>query len=203
LANIAQLAPPVQQWASLVVWACQLLWQFTPRITSGFRTFAEQDRLFRDPNFNALPMTTSQHEYGFAVDIAPQVPPSSPNYWPQFALLVEAGMAFGMKWGGGSEPWHFQVFGREDWAQIIQLLNQPHDPQIRLQPPRPFEGSTPFAFPLGDPGGFTSGQIIPFREPAGKQTMTVPSPGGFTSGQIVPFSEPSGSTISPPSGNGF
>jgi len=111
-----------------VLWALRwhlfltpLLFGFTPRFLSGFRTHAEQVAFFRNPpssNPVAFP-GTSQHEFGFAYDLAPDVRPGDPSYTARLDQLRLLGLALGMRWGGPSDPQHWQGFSREVWQAII------------------------------------------------------------------------------------
>jgi D-alanyl-D-alanine dipeptidase len=83
-------------------------------ITSAFRTRAEQEELWakyqrRDPSqrFPPLPPGKSQHERGFAVDIARFGVPAD-----QDPLLLELGTWWrsqGGVWGGTGDPVHFEA----------------------------------------------------------------------------------------------
>lgn len=98
-----------------------LLFGFTPRFLSGFRTAEEQRALFRAPaqvNPVAFP-GTSQHEFGFAYDLAPDVRPESAAYAGKLDQLRWLGLALGMRWGGPRDPQHWQAFPREVWHAII------------------------------------------------------------------------------------
>lgn len=111
-----------------VVWALRwhlflspLLFGFTPRFLSGLRTHAEQLAFFRSPpsgNPVAFP-GTSQHEFGFAYDVAPDVQPGSPEYGKKIEQLRQLGLALGMRWGGPGDPQHWQAFPREVWHAVI------------------------------------------------------------------------------------
>lgn len=111
-----------------VLWALRwhlflspLLFGFTPRFLSGFRTNAEQVAFFRSPpsqNPVAFP-GTSQHEFGLAYDLAPDVFSGSSQYTAKLAQLRQLGLALGMRWGGPNDPQHWQAFSHEVWQAII------------------------------------------------------------------------------------
>lgn len=92
-----------------------LLRSFDPRfvVTSGLRSFQDQARLrarfeAREPGlFTVLPPGRSQHERGFALDIARVGHPAATD-----ALLREAGhlwRSLGGVWGGEADPVHFEA----------------------------------------------------------------------------------------------
>lgn len=108
-----------------------LLFGFEPRFLSGFRTFVEQQRLFRAPtqvNPVALP-GTSQHEFGFAYDLAPDVGPQAAAYAAKLDQLRWLGLALGMRWGGPADPQHWQAFSREVWNAIVASFSS--SPEFR------------------------------------------------------------------------
>lgn len=112
-----------------VLWAfrwhvllAQILFGYTPRFISGFRTREEQTALFRGeiatPNPVAFP-GSSQHEFGFAYDLAPDVFPGSADYNKKLDELRWLGLALGMSWGGAQDPQHWQAFSRNVWNSIV------------------------------------------------------------------------------------
>lgn len=111
-----------------VLWALRwhsflapLLFGFTPRFLSGLRSNAEQTHLFREHrggNPVAFP-GTSQHEFGFAYDLAPDVRPGDASYAARLDQLRALGLALGMRWGGPQDPQHWQAFPREVWHAVI------------------------------------------------------------------------------------
>lgn len=80
-----------------------------PRITSGFRTYSQQNRLYqlrqagRWP-YPVAPPGTSAHEYGYAVDI---VVPSPTNQEDMGTVWTNWGHVY----GGKSDPVHFEWEG--------------------------------------------------------------------------------------------
>lgn len=99
-----------------------LLFGFTPRFLSGFRTHAEQTALFRGVVATSNPVAlpgTSQHEFGFAYDLAPDVRPGDASYAARLRQLRDLGLALGMRWGGEQDPQHWQAFSRVVWNQIV------------------------------------------------------------------------------------
>lgn len=113
------LVANVLRWHS---WLAKALFGFTPRFLSGFRTHEQQLALFRGdvptPNPVAFP-GTSQHEFGFAYDLAPDVQPGHSEYRQKLEQLSQLGLALGMHWGGQTDPQHWQVFERLVWQQIV------------------------------------------------------------------------------------
>lgn len=100
----------------------QVFFGFTPRFLSGFRTHAEQSALFRGVVFTPSPVAlpgTSQHEFGFAYDLAPDVRPGDASYAARLDQLRALGLALGMRWGGPNDPQHWQAFSRNVWNQIV------------------------------------------------------------------------------------
>ncbi len=112
-----------------VLWALRwhvfltpLLFGFTPRILSGFRTHEQQTALFRGVVSTTNPVAvpgTSQHEFGFAYDLAPDVDPQAAEYAHKLDQLRALGLALGMRWGGRGDPQHWQAFSRLVWDQIV------------------------------------------------------------------------------------
>jgi len=104
------------------VFLAEVLFGFRPRFLSGFRTPQQQLDLFRGvvftPNVVAFP-GTSQHEFGFAYDLAPDVRPGAPSYDARLAQLRDLGLALGMRWGGPQDPQHWQAFSLLVWQAII------------------------------------------------------------------------------------
>lgn len=98
-----------------------LIFGFTPRFLSGLRTNAEQIALFRsNPSGNPVAFPgTSQHEFGFAYDLAPDVRPGDASYDARLDQLRSLGLALGMRWGGPSDPQHWQAFPLTVWQAII------------------------------------------------------------------------------------
>ncbi len=113
----------VLRWHILLA---QILFDFTPRFLSGFRTRRQQTDLFRGvvftPNVVAFP-GTSQHEFGTAYDLAPDVRPGDASYATRLAQLRDLGLALGMRWGGEADPQHWQAFSRDVWHSILVSLS--------------------------------------------------------------------------------
>ena len=83
------------------VFLAEILFGFTPRILSGFRTHERQHELFARPSVNPVAVPgTSQHEFGLAYDLAPDSRPGSPDYAGKIAQLRDLGVSLGMVWGG-------------------------------------------------------------------------------------------------------
>lgn len=116
---------PAVEWAlRWHILLAELLFGFTPRFLSGFRTRQEQLDLFsgrvRTPN-PVRPPGTSQHEFGFAYDLAPDVRPGQPGYAERLKQLRELGLALGMRWGGSDDPQHFQAWPLALWDSVISV----------------------------------------------------------------------------------
>lgn len=160
--NTTQLDPRVTQTLILHTVLPQILWGFKPRLTSAFRTTAEQRALFANPAVFALPPGTSQHEFGLAYDIAPQVSPGQPLYGLQAFLLAYLGEQLGMTWGGPNEPWHFQAATKRDWEEMLESLRietfqLPRPSPFDTGDIFPFEGGAGFAGGIGGINGDTNG----------------------------------------------
>ncbi len=94
----------------------------TPRFLSGFRTSEQQAVLFRGRQPDGNPVRfpgTSQHEFGFAYDLAPEVFPASARYHEQLHKLRDIGLSLGMRWGGDDDPQHWQAFPGAFWDSIF------------------------------------------------------------------------------------
>ena len=77
---------------------------FQVRITSGYRSYAQQNYLYRQyqaglSNYPVNPPGTSKHEKGMALDIL------STNTEALVSLLTSVGLA----WGGPSDAIHFEI----------------------------------------------------------------------------------------------
>jgi len=103
------------------VFLAPLLFGFTPRLVSAFRTREEQVALFRfNPSGNPVAFPgTSQHEFGFAYDLAPDVKPGDASYAARLDQLRALGLALGMRWGGPSDPQHWQAFPLPVWHAVV------------------------------------------------------------------------------------
>jgi peptidoglycan LD-endopeptidase CwlK len=116
--NIATLHPKAQPYArSLIVKAKEKGWNF--KITSGLRTYAEQDALYaKRPRVTHAPAGYSNHNFGLAFDVT--LFSGSTPVWesPLYASLAAIAEDMGLEWGGNwktlrDEP-HFQL--RPSWA---------------------------------------------------------------------------------------
>lgn len=100
----------------------RLIFGFSPRFLSGKRTSAQQLALFRTASTRTNPVAfpgTSQHEFGFAYDLAPDVRPGQAGYDFKLGQLRDLGLALGMRWGGNADPQHWQAFPRQIWDAIL------------------------------------------------------------------------------------
>lgn len=117
MANTRGLQPPFR---AVIDWLMPYLAPHGFVITSAVRSYEEQERLYREylaakgapqPEgrrlYTVLPPGRSQHERGWAVDLArPRVHPQ------QDPLLVELGTlwrSWGGVWGGPADPVHFEA----------------------------------------------------------------------------------------------
>jgi peptidoglycan LD-endopeptidase CwlK len=117
--NIATLHPCVQPLArSLILRAREKGWNFV--ITSGLRTYAEQDALFnKRPQVTKARGGYSNHNFGMAFDVT--LFNGKTPVWdsPLYKSLAVIGEELGLEWGGRwtsivDEP-HFQL--RPQWAK--------------------------------------------------------------------------------------
>lgn len=121
--NIATLHPKVQPYArALIQKAAEKGWKFV--ITSGLRTYAEQDALYAQSRTKTGPKVTdarggfSNHNFGLAFDVT--LFSGSKPVWdsPLYKALGALGQEIGLDWGGAwvsfkDEP-HYQL--RPTWA---------------------------------------------------------------------------------------
>jgi len=103
MANISGLDPAFKPWAIYLFDYAKWL-QLGPRFTSGYRSFQEQERLYRRwlDGRHPLPVAPpgrSLHNYGLAVDLVSQ----------DNARLGALWISWGGRWGGSGDPVHFSV----------------------------------------------------------------------------------------------
>ncbi len=121
--NILSLLPKVQGYARALIHAAQAQ-GIKIVVTSGSRTFAEQDALFAQGRSNPGAKVTnarggfSNHNFGVAFDVT--IFSGSKPVWesPAYKAVGAIGRALGLEWGGDwktikDEP-HFQL--RPAWA---------------------------------------------------------------------------------------
>lgn len=111
MANTRQLNPAFRRIADRLLAAMRTLGPFV--ITSAYRSPTEQAQLYERFKrgegglYTVLPPGRSQHERGFAVDIA------RPNVRPKEDALLHAVGAWwraqGGVWGGEADPVHFEA----------------------------------------------------------------------------------------------
>jgi len=88
------------------------------RVTSTYRSFDQQDRLYRAwlaRGKRGLPAARpglSTHEYGAAFDAA--FPAS------RTSEVVAIARAHGLVWFGKADPVHFDVFGSRRWNELLR-----------------------------------------------------------------------------------
>lgn len=136
-AAIATLHPKVQPVARAFV---KLAAQggVTIKITSGTRTYAEQDALFNKGGVTKARGGQSNHNFGIAIDIT--IFDGKTPVWESrnYKTLGQLGKSLGFEWGGDwksfkDEP-HFQL--RPPWAkqmsesQMLAELRRRHDKNI-------------------------------------------------------------------------
>lgn len=116
--NIATLHPKVRPYArALIQKAAANGWKFV--ITSGLRTYAEQDALYRKrPQVTKARGGYSNHNFGLAFDVTlfngSQPVWDSPLYDALAALGAEMGLDCGAYWKSFKDKPHYQL--RPAWA---------------------------------------------------------------------------------------
>lgn len=115
--NIDTLVPKVQALAIALVQKCATA-GITIVVTSGTRTFAEQDALFAQGGVTKARGGQSNHNYGLAFDVT--IFESGKPVWesPVYRSVGTIGKSLGLSWGGDwksivDEP-HFEL--RPAWA---------------------------------------------------------------------------------------
>jgi peptidoglycan L-alanyl-D-glutamate endopeptidase CwlK len=95
------------------------------KVTSGTRTFEEQDRLFAQGHVTKARGGYSNHNYGLAFDVT--IFNGKDPVWesPQYKILGQLGKSLGLSWGGDwtsivDEP-HFEL--RPEWASNLNETN--------------------------------------------------------------------------------
>lgn len=117
-ANIATLHPMLQPIASKFVEKAATDLGIICKVTSGTRTYEEQDKLFAQGNVTRARGGYSNHNFGVAFDVT-IFDNGRPVYEsPKYQKLGELGKSLGLSWGGDwksfqDEP-HFEL--RPKWA---------------------------------------------------------------------------------------
>lgn len=120
--NIATLLEPVQVLAKRLIKECARQGIFI-QVTSGTRTYAEQDALFAQGGVTKARGGYSNHNFGLAFDVTiDQFPdPKLQPVWesPLYKKIGAIGKSLGLSWGGDwtsivDEP-HFEL--RPGWAK--------------------------------------------------------------------------------------
>lgn len=116
--NIATLHPKVQPYArALIQKAAAKGWKFV--ITSGLRTYAEQDALFnKRPQVTKARGGFSNHNFGLAFDVTlfsgSKPVWDSPLYDAVVVIATELGLEWGGSWKSFKDKPHYQL--RPTWA---------------------------------------------------------------------------------------
>ncbi len=130
--RIEQLHPEVKQYAYAFVNQIQAQMGKTVRVSSGLRTYAEQDDLYAQGRTTSGNRVTnarggqSYHNFGLAIDIV-EINGRQANWngpWEEFASI---GQSMGWEWGGNfssivDKP-HFQMTFGLSTSQLRQLYN--------------------------------------------------------------------------------
>jgi peptidoglycan L-alanyl-D-glutamate endopeptidase CwlK len=131
--NIQTLLPAAQRMAREFMKAVAAV-DATVRIISGTRTFAEQDKLYRQGRDLPGPKVTkarggqSNHNFGVAWDIGIFQGGEYLGESPLYREAGDIGKALGLEWGGDwtgfpDEP-HFQIVSEDDLQQIAAKFEQ-------------------------------------------------------------------------------
>lgn len=131
---IATLHPKVQPIARALVKAAAQ-GGITIKITSGTRTYAEQDALFAKGGVTKARGGQSNHNFGLAFDVTIFDGPNPVWESPKYQAVGQLGKSLGLSWGGDwksivDEP-HFEL--RPAWAahlsesDMLAELRRRHD----------------------------------------------------------------------------
>jgi peptidoglycan L-alanyl-D-glutamate endopeptidase CwlK len=131
--NIQTLLPAAQEKAREFMKAVQKA-QITVKIISGTRTFAEQDKLYRQGRDLPGPKVTkarggqSNHNFGVAWDIGVFEDGQYRGESPLYARVGQVGKGLGLEWGGDwsgfpDEP-HFQIVPETNLQSIAAKFSQ-------------------------------------------------------------------------------
>lgn len=101
--SFRNLDPQFAPWARWLYDVAQY-YGLRPRVTSGFRSRAEQARLYAayqrgETRYPAAPPGYSLHEYGLAIDMVSEDP----------AFLARVWGGVGGRWGGSRDPVHYSA----------------------------------------------------------------------------------------------
>lgn len=118
-AGIGSLVSQLQPFATALVQVAQEN-GLSPQITSTFRTYADQKRLYEDflagrSRYPASPPGEGSHELGMAFDLVV----SPMDYLPALGELWES---WGGTWGGSwhnPDPIHFELAGASQYARDL------------------------------------------------------------------------------------
>lgn len=118
LRNIGTLLPPVRELAKRHIEECAKQGIFI-QITSGSRTYAEQDALYAQGNVTKARGGYSNHNFGLAYDVTIDAlpDPKLQPVWesPLYKKIGAIGKSLGLSWGG-------------DWHSIVD------EPHFELRP---------------------------------------------------------------------
>lgn len=100
--KFAALREPFRHYAEALFREAQRL-GLQPRVTSTYRSYQEQARLYRayqrgNHPYPVLPPGSSLHNYGLAIDLVSDDNPRLGAIW----------RSWGGSWGGSSDPIHFE-----------------------------------------------------------------------------------------------
>ncbi|MDR6990639.1 peptidoglycan-binding protein [Luteimonas sp. 3794] len=118
-ARIATLHPELRGQAAEFVNRVEQELGITLRVTSGMRTYAEQDALYAQGRtapggiVTQVPAGYSNHNFGTAFDVVEVRPDGSINWSPDWQAIGRVGTDMGLEWGGNWTTFvdrpHFQL----------------------------------------------------------------------------------------------
>lgn len=131
--RIASLHPEVQAQAAAFVNQVEAELGITLRVTSGFRSFAEQDALYEQGRSTPGDRVTnarggqSYHNYGLALDVVEVRANGSVNWNTDWAAIGRIGERMGFEWGGNWNGFvdrpHFQMDFGLSTGQLLSRVN--------------------------------------------------------------------------------
>ncbi len=143
-ARIQSLHPDLRAQAAAFVNAVEAELGVQVRVTSGLRTFAEQDALYNQGRTTPGNIVTnaragrSYHNYGLALDVVPMLNGQPQWNSPHWDAIGAIGKRMGFEWGGDfrslvDKP-HFQMTQGMSTRELLDLYNsgQRDGPYVRL-----------------------------------------------------------------------
>ena len=130
---IATLHPEIREQAAQFVNRVEQELGIQLRITSGFRSFAEQDALYAQGRTRPGDVVTnarggqSNHNYGLAFDVVEVNPNGTVNWNTDWSAIGRVGQSMGFEWGGAWTSFvdrpHFQMTFGLSTSQLLARHN--------------------------------------------------------------------------------